>query len=234
MTTFTTTSVPAQTRPGTTPRSRAWAWTGFAAAAAGLGGLIGSSLTSAVYDEATYGDAEAIVATLANQTPQLLAFHVLTMVGVVLLPVAAAGLHRRLADRLPEGSLLGPVAATGLLLVAVAGLLGAGLNTEFLFGVAQPEILVPESAAFYGHWVGTIPWLWVGAGVTGLALAAAAFRHRAVPRWIGVVALVLGALTVLFGVSPLQYMAAMTAPPMLLAVFLGFALGDRETAAARS
>ena len=80
---------------------------------------------------------------------------------------------------------------------------------------------------FFGHWVGTIPWLWVGAGIAGVAVAVAALRHGATARWIGWVGAVLGGVTLFLGVSPLQYMAGMTGPIWLLLTALGLALGDR-------
>ena len=84
--------------------------------------------------------------------------------------VFAAGLHRDLAGRLPTSSTLPMVASSGLLLVAAAQLLGSGLTTEFVFGVQDPEQLVPETAVLFGHWIGTIPWLWGTAGLTAVAL----------------------------------------------------------------
>ena len=150
------------------------------------------------------------------------------MVSLVLLVVFAAGLRRRLAGQLPSRSLLPDVAAAGLGLVAVAQLLGSGLTTEFVFGVTDPDAkLVPEAAVFFGHWVGTIPWLWVGAGIAGVAVAVAALRHGATARWVGWVGAVLGGVTLLLGISPLQYMAGMTGPLWLLVTALGLALGDR-------
>jgi hypothetical protein len=90
---------------------------------------------------------------------------------------------------------------------------------------------VPEVGVFFAHWVGTIGWLWVGAGVAALAVAVAALKHAAAPRWIGWVSAVLGVITTLFGISPLQYMAGMTGPVWLLVVTLGFLLGDRKNPA---
>ena len=55
-----------------------------------------------------------------------------------------------------------------------------------------------------------------------------AFRHAAAPRWIGAVSVVLGGLTLVAGLSPLQYLAGFTGPVWLLVVALGFALGDRR------
>ena len=117
----------------------------------------------------------------------------------MVIPVFAAGLKRRIDQRTPDASLLGTVAAWGLVLVSVALLLGSGLDTQFSLALSDPDVLVPESAAFYTDWVATIPWLWLGAGLSGIALAVAAFRHSAAPRWIGAVSVVLGGLTLIAG-----------------------------------
>jgi hypothetical protein len=198
---------------------------------AGLAGLvsIGASMQiDAVYAPDVAGDPAAIVGRLAEQTGAILTFHTATMLGLALLVVFAAGLRRRLAGQLPSRSLLPDFAAAGLGLVAVAQLMGSGLTTEFVFGVSQPEDqLVPEAAVFFGHWVGTIPWLWVGAGIAGVAVAVAALRHGATARWVGWVGAVLGGVTLLLGLSPLQYMAGMTGPLWLLVTAFGLALGDR-------
>ena len=60
-----------------------------------------------------------------------------------------------------------------------------------------------------------------------VALAVAALRHGATARWVGWVGAVLGGVTLLLGLSPLQYMAGMTGPIWLLVTALGLALGDR-------
>jgi len=39
---------------------------------------------------------------------------------------------------------------------------------------------------------------------------------------------VLGGITLLFGLSPLQYMAGFTGPVLVLVVGLGFGFGDRR------
>jgi hypothetical protein len=219
---------PAATPPATSAPNRRWAWTAVAAGLAGLVGIGASMTIDAVYDEKYQGNAAAIKDRLGDLTGNLLVFHTATMVATVLLVVAAAGLRRRLAGQVSAGSLLPEVAAGGLLLTSVAGLMGAGLDTELIFGLSDEKAqVVPEVAAMYGHWVGTIPWLWVGAGITGLAVAAAALKHAAAPRWIGWVAGLLGGLTLVFGISPLQYMAGFTGPVLLVLVGLGFALGDR-------
>ena len=225
-----TLGAPASTSATTTdrPTRRLWAWSGVGAGLAGIVSIAASMQVDAVYAEGVEGDPAAIVDRLAEQTTAILAFHTATLVSLVLLVVFAAGLRRRLAGQLPSLSLLPDVAAAGLGLVAVAMLMGSGLTTEFVFGVTQSEDqLVPEAAVFFGHWVGTIPWLWFGAGIAGVAVAVAALRHGATARWIGWVGAVLGGVTLFLGVSPLQYMAGMTGPIWLLLTALGLALGDR-------
>jgi len=218
------------TEPQPATSHRGWAYTGVAAGLASIIGIGASMQIDAVYSPEADGDPDAIVARLGELVPQILVFHTATMISVVLMLVFAAGLRRRLADQLPSRSLLPDVAGGGLGLVAVAGLLGSGLTTEFVFAVSDPSIgLVPESAVFFNHWVGTIPWLWVGAGATGVAVAVSALRHGAMSRWLGWVGVVLGGLTLVLGVSPLQYMAGMTGPVWLFVTALGLALGDRAT-----
>ena len=167
--------------------------------------------------------------TVKDSTGTLVVFHTFTMIACVTLVVFAAGLRRRLSTQTRAGSILPEVAAGGLMLAAVAGLMGSALDTEFIFGVNAPQgELVPEVGAMYGHWVGTVPWLWVGAGLAGVAVAIAALKQSAAPRWIGWVGAVLGGLTLLVGVSPLQYMAGFTGPVLVFVMALGFAFGDRD------
>jgi hypothetical protein len=229
-TTVHTTPATAPAPPTRTPRPRtprAWAWTGVAAGALAMAG-IQASMAVGVNWEAVAGDPDAIVADLGTRTTELLVFHTATILSALLVLVFAAGLKRRLDAQAPAGSLVPTVAGWGLVLVSVAGLLGTGLDTQFIFGFAEPDLLVASSGAFYSDWVATIPWLWVGAGVTGVALGVAALKHGAAPTWIGIVGLVLGGITLLAGVSPLQYLAGFTGPLWLLVTALGFALGDRR------
>jgi hypothetical protein len=106
--------------------------------------------------------------------------------------------------------------------------LGSGLNTEFVFGFLTPELLVPGDASFYSHWVATIAWLWVTAGVAGVAVGLAAVRHGAMGKGLGIASLALGGLTLLVGISPLQYMAGFVGPVWLLVVALGLLVGERR------
>ena len=200
---------------------KGWVYAGLGAGLAGFATIVGSSLAGAVYEEELAGDALGITEKLADQTVPILVMHTGAMLSAVLLLVFAAGLRRRLTQATPEGSLLPQVASSGLMLVSVALLMGSALTTEFVFGVKDPELLVPETAVFFGHWISTVPWLWVGAGVAALALGLAGRRYGTVPTWLTWTSLVLGGLTTLLGVSPLQYMAGMTGPLWLTVAALG-------------
>lgn len=225
-------SIDSVTQDGTTGSSRPvegslWAWAGAAAGLAGVVGIQASMAMGAAYNEETAGDAVAITAEFAGQRTPMLVMHLTLMVTTVLLLVFAAGLQRRLRVALPEFSILPAVAAFGLLLTSAATLLGTGLDTELLFGLGEPGQMVPEVAVVASHWMGTIPWLWVGAGTSGLAVAVASLRHGAVPRWLGWTSVVLGGLTLLTGISPMQYLAGFVGPVWVLVAGIGFAVAAR-------
>jgi hypothetical protein len=222
--TMPTTSTTQTARPHHLPpaeEGRGWVLAGLGAAIAGTVGVVASAMSGAVYEEELAGDALGITERLAEQTGSILVFHCASMVAALLLLVFAAGLRRRIAARTPEGHLAAQVAAAGLMLVSVTLVMGSSLTTEFVFGVQEPALLVPETAVFFGHWIGTVPWVWAGAGVAALALGVAGWRHSAVPPWLTWVSLVLGGLTTLIALSPLQYLAGMTGPLWLLVTTLG-------------
>jgi len=202
----------------TRPTGRAWVLAGLGAGLAGLASIVASGAVDAVYDPDNQGDAVAVAEAMTDQVPRVLVFHTATMVSCALLVVFAAGLHRHLVRRTHPDSIVPGVAAIGVVLVCVAQLMGAGLTTEFAFAFAAPDdAFVPEAVVVFGHWIGTIPWLWGGIGLTALAMASATFRQGAFPRWVGWTSVVLGGLTTLFLVSPVQYMAGMTGPLWLVA-----------------
>jgi hypothetical protein len=203
--------------------SRRWVTAGVLAGLAGIASIVGSSMAGAVYEDDIAGDAVAITDRLSEMVPQILLFHTATMVSALLMVVFAAGLHRQLRGRLGADSLLPAIASTGLVLTSATLIMGSGLTTEFVFGVSDPDLLVPETAAFFGHWIGTIPWLWGTVGLTAVSVAVAALRHGAYARWIGFVSAGLGGLALLFAVSPLQYMAGMVGPLWLTIATLGLA-----------
>jgi len=224
MTTTTETAPSVSTRQH--PASRAWAATGIVAAIASLASVYLSMTLSPEYVPGSVITSEQIDAGLMAQQPVIVAFHIVTLLSGLLLVVVAAGLWRRLRAALGPESLLPMVAFAGLLLVAVAQVLGTGLDTEFLFGVGHSAINLPSDIGFYSHWSATIPWLWAGGGLAAIAVGVAQ-RSRAVPSWIGFVSFLLGVPTLLLAASPLQYMAAGPGALWLLVVSIGFVAGDR-------
>jgi len=211
--------------PARRTRSRLWALAGVGAGICGVGTIVSSGMVNAIYDPTLFGDPAGIKAALAGQTTSMWAFHTFCSVGAVLLVVFAAGLFQRLRAVVPDSAV--PVAAlSGLVGTAVVSILGSGLDTEFVMGIPAPDMIQDSNAAMYNHWIGTIPWLWTLAGLAGLAVHVAS-RRGGVPRWLGIVGLVLGGLTVLLGVSPAQYMAGVTGPLWLLVTALGLTVGDK-------
>jgi len=210
----------------TTSPSRLWAVAGIGAALLGAGTIVTSSAVDIVYRDDYAGTTDGVAQALSDKSPVLFAFHSITTLSALLMIVFAAGLFRRLRTALPDG--IAPVVAlVGLAGTAVVSLLGSGLDTEFMMpGPNNEPGYADSSAAVYNHWIGTIPWLWTLAGMAGLAIFVA-MRAHAVPRWIGIVGLVLGGLTVLLGVSPLEYMSGVTGVLWLLVTALGFTLGDK-------
>jgi hypothetical protein len=211
-----------------TSTSRLWAVAGIGSALLGAATIVTSSASGYVYqDEYSHGSIDGIAGELSDNAGILFAFHSITALGAVLMVVFAAGLFRRL--RATAGDSLAPVVAlVGMAGTAVVSIMGSGLDTEFMMPAGQGTASVDDgSAAIYGHWVGTIPWLWTLTGLAGLAVFALS-RSRTVPRWLGIVGLVLGGLTVVLGVSPLEYMSGVTGVLWLLVTALGFAVGDRS------
>ncbi|WP_051218102.1 hypothetical protein [Nocardioides insulae] len=211
--------------PDVRRRPRAWALAGLLAGLTGVGTVVTSMSVDAVYDPALDADPAKISEALGGMAPQIVTFHVLGMITAVLLLVFGAGLYRRLRATAPVESLAPALAALGVFATSFVLLLGTGLDTEFVFGAGTDEA-VAESVVFYNHWIGTIPWCWGLLGLSGLALFALS-RSGSVTRWLGLVGLIGGGITLLLGISPLQYMAGMTAPIGLIVVALGFLLGDR-------
>ena len=212
------TSTPTTRRP-----SKGWALAGVAAGVLGIGTMVSSSTINAIYDKSIALDEDAILARLADQSVQIITFQVVASLTALALVVFAAGLHRRLAARLDD-SIVPMVASAGLIGTAVVTVLGTGLDTEFAVGIE--DHVLAANAAMFNHWTGTIPWCWLLVGLSALAVASAG-RQGAVPRWMGITSLVLGGLTVVSGVLPVQYMAIVPGALWVLVISVGFLVGDK-------
>ncbi len=203
-----------------------WAFAGAVAGAASFASVFLSMTLSPEYVPGSVMTPERMNDEYVANQLVMIAFHTVTVIAAVLVVVFAAGLHRRLRRDSSNDALAPMVAFAGLLLLAAAQVLGSGLDTEFLFGIADTAINLPSDIGFYSHWVATIPWLWLGGGLAALAVASAR-RSAAVPRWISVTSWILGVLTVLVAASPLQYIAALPGTIWMVTVSIGFAVGDR-------
>jgi len=208
-------------RPG-----RLWAVAGLLGGLSAVGAFVSAGMVGSVYNNDFKGDTGKIADDLADFGPQMIAFHAFATVAALLIAVFGLGLYRRLRAAMPGDSLAPAAAAFGFLGTAVVLVLGSGLDTEFAFAVTQDDIVSDEALVIYNHWIGTIPGCWVLTGITGLALFQAA-RAGAVARWIGITGLVLGGLSLLTSIAPLQYMSAATGALMLLLVAAGFTFGDK-------
>jgi hypothetical protein len=222
-----TTDAPVGTPGRPTGLGRGWSAAGIGAGVAGIATIVLTSAVSAVYDKDLVGNSAGVAAELEDQAGAMFAFHSVAVVGARLMGVFAAGLFRRLGSALPDSS-LPLVAFAGLFGTAIVSVLGSGLDTEFMmtFATGDSGDVDPANAAMYNHWIGTIPWVWVLAGLAGVSLHLAA-RQGAVPRWIGRVGLVLGGLTLLLGISPLEYMAGPAGALLVLVTGVGFTVGDK-------
>ena len=211
----------------TPTRSRLWSIAGIGAGLAGLGILATTTMVNGVYDQDLAGHPEEIADKIAGQTGAMFAFHSIAVIGALLLVVFGAGLYARLRA-VAADSAAPVIALAGLVGTAVVVILGSGLDTEFMMSLSFDDDSVDVyNTALYNHWIGTIPWVWVLAGLAGLATYAVS-RRGGVPRWIGRVGLVLGGLTVLLGISPLEYMAGLTGALMVLVTAVGFTVGDKQ------
>lgn len=213
-------------REATSAVSRSWAVLGIVAGLASLASVFLSMTLSPDYVPGSVMTTEVMNRHYLDRQPIMIAFHVVTLVSAFALVVFGAGLQRRLRVSLHASSLLPQVAFTGVVLVSVSQIMGTALDTEFLFGTSDTAINLPGDIGLYSHWIATLPWVWVGAGLAGLALGAAG-RSRAIPGWISVTGWVLGGLTALLALSPLQYMAAGPGALWLLVTAFGFTVGDR-------
>lgn len=219
-------TTPAEVAATSASRSLAWALAGVGAAVMGAATLVTSGTVDVVYREEFRGTSQGVAQALAEKTGVLFVFHSVTALGAVLMIVFGAGLFRRLRAVAPD-SIAPTLALVGLAGTAVVSVLGSGLDTEFMFPAPGDQVPFDDaSGAFFNHWIGTIPWLWTLTGLAGLAIYAVS-RSQGAPRWLGRVGLVLGGLTLLLGISPMEYMAGMTGVVWLLVTAIGFTAGDR-------
>lgn len=235
MTSSTTdTAAPTTTAAAAAPRRRGvrwWALSGLAAAVAfGATAVVQGTSFDAPFDPATAADPAAVAASMAQVKDVVMIWHALVCLSAALLVPFGAGLAARLRRAGGADSTLPTVAMAGVVMTATVLVIGTGLDTEFGVFADVPTMMPAEHVSFYAHWIGAVPLLWMGLGITGMATAVAAVR-RQLPRWHAWTGFLLGGMTVLVSISPLQYMCILTALLWLLAVSIGLLVGDRRQAA---
>ncbi len=204
-------------------RSPRWAWSGVAAGICGIALFVVAPMI-ADHPDSAMADNDVLVTYLTDSAPIVWATQVLTGLTAVLLVVFAAGLSRRLREQEPMGSLVPAVASSGVLLTAALTLVGGGICTELFWHLIQdPGASDPDTIAAALTIFNTMPWVWAAIGISSGATAVAALRHGSLPRWLGVVSVVMTALVVLTQVVPLQYLALVPGSLWLIVVGTGFA-----------
>jgi hypothetical protein len=194
----------ASRRPG-----RSWAAAGVLAGVAGFAAMEVES-RFAPDDPAANVDAAVLVDGYVLHGPGRLAVVLALFVAAAFAVVVfGAGLRRALAAQCPAGSLVPDVAAAGTLLVAALCLVGSGPATEVFFSLLHAEESDPDVTASLVRTMDTLPWVWGGLALTVGAVAVAALRHGAAPRWLGVVSVVFTVLVGGLAMAPLQYLAGM-------------------------
>ena len=183
-------------------------------------------MVNTVYDPDLAGDPAGIAAKLSDKTTAMYVFHAVTALGAVLMLVFAAGLLPPAAGRRCPTASSRPSPSAGSLGTAFVSVLGSGLDTEFM--MACQKATPSRTPTRRCTTTGSAPSRGCGSSPASPgSRCSPAYRQGGVPRWIGRVGLVLGGLTVLLGVSPLEYMSGVTGALWLLATALGFTLGDR-------
>ncbi|GGM49748.1 hypothetical protein ACFFX1_20390 [Dactylosporangium sucinum] len=213
----------------TTTPSRTWALCGALGGLIGLVGLfVGAELTSAVGDGIK--DNALVVAEIAGRRNYVWLYQAVSAAAAALLLVFAAGLRRHLAAQEPAGSLVPGVAATGLGLVAAALVVGGGMSTELYWALGEPDRWDPDTIAAMVEIYNTIAWVWTGAGVAALAVAAGGFRHGSVAKWLALVSTLLGLLVFATQAYPAQYAALFPGGLWVIVAGLAFTFGGRRPA----
>lgn len=206
---------------------RGWARCGIAAGALGLLTFV---VAGGVYaSEDSLVDNARVVGEIEDRAAVVHAYQVLGVASAAALVVFALGLKRRLEQQEPAGSLVPPVAATGLVLTAVMCLVGSGICTELFHALLHAEEADPDTIAANLGIFNTMGWVWAGAGLTTGAVALAA-RRGSVSRWMGRAAVAATALIALTQITPFQYLALLPAALWILAAGIGFARSERPAA----
>src|SRR5690606_7883063 len=119
----------------TSPTSRGWASAGILA---GVLGIATFAMTGALVVETdALADNAQVAELLTDKAVWVWAYQVVGVATALLVAVFGTGLHRRLAQQSPAGSLAPQLSLGGLWLTAALTLVGSGICTELFHGLRQ-------------------------------------------------------------------------------------------------
>lgn len=206
--------------------SRGWAAAGIGA---GILGVATFAMTGALVVETdALADNARVAELLTDKAAWVWAYQVIGVATALLLAVFGTGLHRRLAQQAPAGSLAPQLSLGGLWLTAALTLVGSGISTEMFHGLRQetaaqdPDTLGAQLAIF-----NTMGWVWIGAVLATASIAHAGLKHGSVSRALAIGSVVATALLALTNLTPFQYMAMPVAALWMIGAGISFARAER-------
>lgn len=219
-------ATPAPTRPAAPVDGTGWTRAGIGA---GVLGVVSFFLTAGVMvDESDLADNALVAEKLTDQAVWVWLYQVVGVASALLAVVFAVGLHRRMAQQAPAGSLTPLLSLIGLALVGATTLVGSGICTEMFHGLLQdtgaqdPDTLAAQLAIF-----NTIGWVWISAILATGSIAHAGLKHGTVSRGLAVGSLVATVVLALTNLAPFQYMAMPVAALWMIGAGISFARSER-------
>lgn len=203
-----------------------WAKAGIAAGVLGI--AVFMTTGALTVDESALADNAEVAELLTDKAVWVWVYQLLGVATSLLLAVFAVGLHRRLSQQAPAGSLAPMLSLTGLLSASFMSLVGSGICTEMFFGLIQdtneldPDTLGAQLAIF-----NTLGWVWIGAVLATGAVAHAGLKHGSVGRGLAIGSVVATVVVALTNIAPLQYMAMPFVALWLIGAGISFARAGR-------
>jgi hypothetical protein len=229
---MTTTLSPTRPEPVTVtaapaPATGRWALAGAVAGVAALAGFL--AVGPLAPDTELLADNDLVARHVIDKEALVWLFQATCSIAALGVAVFAAGLRRRLAAQCPTASLVPSLAAIGLGAVVVMLLVGGGISTELFWSLMQDHGEAdPDSIGAMLAILNTMAFVWAGAGLAAGAVAVAALRQGALPRWLGRFSAVMAGLIGLVQLVPLQYLAGFAGAVWLIVVGIGLARDERR------
>ncbi|GEL16485.1 hypothetical protein [Pseudonocardia asaccharolytica] len=183
--------------------------------------------TGDLYDFKTgvVADNGALAAAVAERATLVWVQQAVCAVVAACLVVFAAGLRRHLATQEPAGGLVSQIAASGIVLTAVALLVGSGISTELYWALTGAQPVDPDTIGAHVAIYNTMAWLWGGLALSAGAVALGGLRRGSVGRVVALFSALMALLLAATQVLPVQYIAVV--PGALWLIGTGAALARR-------